>query len=111
MQELYARRASWTSSVVPDSWVKRIWNANLSKGERKESRRCFDELDANCNTCVHLVRVANNKSTDGGFLTGTCEHQDEYPHPYKARERNGVMLFHPNDFMGMPCHKLRDKND
>lgn len=63
----------------------------------RKSKRMFDESEANCNTCKHLVRVKHEPRKDGQ-LRGTCKN-------------NTDLLFHPDDFMGMNCYEQRlEKN-
>ena len=60
----------------------------------KKSKRMFDESEANCNTCKHLVRIKHAPRKDGQ-LQGTC--------PAVGTE----LMFHPDDHMGMPCYEQR----
>lgn len=73
----------------------------------QESKRAFDESEANCNTCRHLHRVVHKRSA--GVLYGRClsPAQDMGAHPYRDRIVYGVMPFHPDDYMGMPCYEAR----
>jgi len=61
----------------------------------KQSKRLFDEHEANCNTCKHLVRKQHNKRKDGQLL-GQCH-------------KNNDLLFHPEDHMGMVCYEQRQE--
>ncbi len=61
----------------------------------KESKRLFDESEANCNTCRHLVRAKHAPRKDGR-LKGSCH-------------VNPSIAFHPEDWMGMPCYEQRTK--
>lgn len=60
----------------------------------RESKRAFDESEANCNTCKNLVRARHAPRKDGQML-GTC--------PIVGAE----LMFHPDDSMGMPCYEQR----
>jgi hypothetical protein len=60
---------------------------------RKLSKRNFDEMDANCNTCKNLERTKHQKRTDGQLL-GSCK---------ESRE----LMFHPDDWMGKECWEKR----
>jgi hypothetical protein len=64
------------------------------KEARKQSKICFDENEANCNTCKNLMRVHHDK-IKGGFLEGVCQ---------KNKER---IRFHPDDWMGKECWEAR----
>jgi hypothetical protein len=68
----------------------------------------FHESEANCNTCSHLDRVKRPKNA-AGFLYGRCKSQAPQieASPYASRAVDGVMMFHPDDFMGMPCYSSR----
>ena len=61
----------------------------------KKSKRLFDESEANCNTCKHLVRV-KHEPRKSGMLEGACH-------------TNPKLLFHPDDFMGMNCYEQRQE--
>lgn len=61
---------------------------------RKQSKKNFDEMDANCNTCKNLERKKHAKRKDGQ-LVGVCKLNNE------------PLLFHPDDYMGMECWKCR----
>lgn len=75
------------------------------------SRRDFDETEANCNTCAHLQRVQHEPNR-AGLLYGRCSVlEDRRMHPYASRiTDDGTFPFHPDDWMGMPCHKPREPN-
>lgn len=62
--------------------------------------RC--EHDANCNTCKHLERVPQKSK---GLMVGICK-STPISHPYGFRDK-GMILFHPDDFMGMECYESR----
>jgi hypothetical protein len=64
----------------------------------KEEARAFHESERNCNTCRDLQRVPHPKHP-AGFLYGHCLH-----HPYGTR---WVMMFHPDDHLGMKCYTPR----
>ena len=63
----------------------------------KKSKRNFDESEANCNTCKHLVRVKHEPRKDG-MLQGECQTMPN-------------LLFHPDDFMGMNCYEQRPEKN
>lgn len=70
---------------------------------RRRSYIDFCEMDANCNTCQNLDRVPHEKQK-GGMLFGRCK-SVPINHPYPILD--GVMTFHPEDFMGMECYESR----
>jgi len=63
----------------------------------KKSKRLFDESEANCNTCKHLVRV-KHEPRKSGMLEGACH-------------TNPKLLFHPDDFKGMNCYEQRQEKN
>jgi len=63
----------------------------------KKAKRNFDESEANCNTCKHLVRVKHEPRKDG-MLRGECQTMPN-------------LLFHPDDFMGMKCYEQRPEKN
>lgn len=69
----------------------------------KEEQRALDECDRNCNACGRLTRVIRPKNK-ARFLFGTCDSTD--PHPYTKKD--GVIMFHPNDYMDMDCWQPRE---
>lgn len=69
----------------------------------RESKATFDAMDANCNTCKSLQRTQHAKNK-GGFLYGKCEKGiTQHQYPMSA----GVIMFHPDDSMGMQCWEAR----
>jgi hypothetical protein len=62
----------------------------------------------NCNTCRHLCRVKHEKNS-AGFLYGRCASSSSNldAHPYNHLMQDGIMAFHPDDLMGMPCYESR----
>lgn len=60
----------------------------------RQSKKDFDEYEANCNTCKNLVRAKHPKCKHG-FLYGTC-----------AKDGKEIM-FHPDDWMGKRCYQPR----
>jgi len=69
----------------------------------KEERAAYNDINMNCNACLHLVRVKRKKDKLG-FLYGRCQSTEEtlYYSEY------GYIKFHPNDWMGMWCFINRD---
>jgi hypothetical protein len=74
------------------------------QSEKKFSQQCFNENDANCNTCKHLQRVKHEKNS-AGFLYGKCAIDSKEPRQYPTTD--GVMMFHPDDYAGMECWEAR----
>ena len=103
----WASRAILTGPIIPQARVQHI-AAPGYEAARRESARRFADTEQNCNTCRHLVRVPHAKDI-AGFLRGKCGSQnaDMEAHPYKGRFDGEVMIFHPSDFMGMPCYEGR----
>ncbi len=79
---------------------------NLS--EEKLNHIAFSECERNCNTCHHLVRLKHEKQKDG-MLFGKCaiNSQELSEDSFHKRDADGVMKFHPNDPMHMPCYVSR----
>lgn len=76
----------------------------------KDEAKAFNENDANCNTCRHLIRVASDKhrSKIAGLLYGRCGGSLVVAaHPYADRMVDGVFPFAPSDWQGMPCWEPR----
>jgi hypothetical protein len=80
-------------------------NTDEAREARKKSAILFHESERNCNTCSSLERVKHEK-TPSGFLYGRCPTVDS-SHPYSARQRGDIILFHPDDPMHMPCYTSR----
>lgn len=72
---------------------------------KKQSHHLFNQMDANCNTCKHLDRIKHSKDS-AGFLYGACKIDSQDQKHYQVR--NGVMMFHPDDHMGMECYESRE---
>jgi hypothetical protein len=69
----------------------------------KSSRANFNAEERNCNTCKSLQRIQHAKNK-GGFLYGRCgKGITEHQYPMKG----DVIMFHPDDPMGMPCWEAR----
>lgn len=102
------RDAKWTGSIVPG--VRRVSYPAAPGYEsiKKQSDIWFHESEQNCNTCKHLERVKRDK-IPSGFLYGKCLNKVAFfeAHPYKNSIDRDVMMFHPDDYMGMPCYASR----
>lgn len=106
-----AGNSAITGAMIPGVKARYVMGSgDAAKLARKASSVAFHELDANCNTCKHLQRVAHEKSR-AGFVLGMCGNKlaDRSSHPYRDRERDGVMMIHPDDSMRMPCYESRWK--
>ena len=101
------REVIWTGAIVPGVRFRHA-SAPGYEAARRQHIAWFNENDRNCNTCVHLERVSHPRDRFG-FLYGKCKNPDcdRDHHPYREAERDGVMMFHPNDWMGMTCHLNR----
>lgn len=69
----------------------------------KEERAAYNDINMNCNACLHLVRIKRKKDK-WGFLYGRCQSLEETPYPCEY----GYIKFHPSDWMGMSCFINRD---
>ena len=73
---------------------------------RKINVQWFNEFEQNCNTCKNLTRVPHAKRLDG-LLLGRCSAKNKASTGYS--EYAGVIKFHPDDSMHMPCYEPRQK--
>jgi len=74
----------------------------------REERDAFNESEANCNTCKFLERIQRPKEPSRmqyGRCTNPGARIDR--HPYRDRIEEGVLTFHADDWMGMPCYVYR----
>lgn len=93
-------------AVMPGVRARYVMGANeAAKAAKRESDRNFHESEANCNTCQSLERVPHEKRK-GGFLLGRCTNPEGAETQYKSPAQ-GVIQFHPDDPMNMPCHRAR----
>ena len=91
-----------TGSFYPGIKVKRI-AVRDHQAAKKSSHGLFNIMDANCNTCVNLCRINHEKNA--GFLYGRCSINSQEPKSYPVKD--GIMQFHPADYMGMGCYVPR----
>lgn len=61
----------------------------------REAKRAFDEIDANCNTCINFKRLPHDKDPIG-LVRGTCKLTPIVM--YRSE-----FWVHPDDAMGMTC--------
>ena len=109
------KHMKFIASVLPQCPVSEAVHAtldqNLIKEKRKESIAAFNEMDENCNTCKHFVRIKsdNKKGSNAAsnFVYGNCANKqaDLSKIPYK-REGYDIMV-HVADYIGMPCWEER----
>lgn len=69
----------------------------------RESRKEFDKIEQNCNTCRNFKRLPHDKKH--GFLKGECDKAEDHPMIYNRK--GAVFWIHPNDWMGMDCYESR----
>lgn len=67
---------------------------------------CFNEVDANCNTCKWLSREKHPKHK-GGELEGWCDNPNSRLDRLHYKPEGAKIMFHPEDCMGMPCWEAR----
>jgi hypothetical protein len=90
--------------------VHKTLDQELIKAKRKESIDAFNEMDANCNTCKHFVRLkadnAKGSNSASNFVYGNCSNNGQIELiPYK---RDGYQIMvHVADYLGMPCWEKR----
>ena len=102
-----ASQAVYVGPVIPQAPLCYVDGPN-GRAARAKSVRAFDENEANCNTCRHLIRLPGSKGVSG-LLRGRCAGTADWSwHPYPA-DRGGVMRFAPDDWMGMACYEQRDE--
>lgn len=96
-------------AIVPGVTAYNVMaNTAQAKALRRVSQIAFHESEANCNTCIHLVREAHQKRP-GGILYGRCNSANARmdAHPYRNRIQDDVFPFAPDDWQGMPCYESR----
>ena len=89
-------------AVIPQTPISYLCHP-LARDTRKQSVRCFQDYEQNCNTCKHLIRVPFKKDTSG-LQPGQCF--NEQRQPLYPREGNNI-LFAPDDCMLQPCYEGR----
>lgn len=105
----YTERPVWADKAISyPAVVPGVKASYLDSEAGREGHRfnaaAFQENDANCNTCKHLIRQAGRKDR-GGFLYGKCGGTPA-KHPYSLNPRSH-MAFPPDDYMGMTCWEAR----
>jgi len=81
----------WLPAIMQQVRGVYATHPTLGAEARKKSLKLFQEFEANCNTCTHLVRTSNDKM----FQYGVC---------IKKKEK---IRFSSGDCMGMKCYKGR----
>lgn len=105
---VWANQALVVGATIPGVKARYvIADTSEARQQHRLSGISFHESEANCNTCAHLERVAHLKNA--GLLYGRCASPEavRQASPYFARAMGDVMVFHPDDYMGMPCYKSR----
>lgn len=74
----------------------------------KESKRAFDEMDANCNACVHFIRLPFERARAYGKVKGQCG-KNLIPDRMVYGIEDPVFWVHPDDHMGLECWEQRPK--
>jgi hypothetical protein len=100
---LMASTCTPVGAIMPNVKVRYFTNQK-GKEARKDSVKSFADSEANCNTCAHLTRVSHEKSR-AGFLFGKCK-EGHKALPNYSKEPD-MLVFHPEDWMGMSCYKQR----
>jgi hypothetical protein len=102
---VWASSAELWPSPIPQCKAKYVVKTSDSaKIKHKENFAAFNENDANCNTCVNLIREEHEKCK-AGFLYGICAKGNETQTPYY--DDSAIFKFHPGDHMGMKCWRPR----
>lgn len=107
--EVNADEVVFVGATIPGVDAKYpMANTAEARAARKESAIAFHDSEANCNTCKFLQRTAHDKHWLA-FLEGRCTNPNaEFEHhPYVHLFSDGVMKFHPDDPMHMPCYVSR----
>ena len=108
---VWADVAAFVGATLPGVRARYVVSpGNIPLAAHKAQGIRFHESEANCNTCFHLGRVAHAK-TPSKFMHGKCraQHPHHESNPYFGRMDGEVMIFHPEDWMGMPCYQSRWK--
>ena len=90
-ERVHSSEVKWLPPIIQQ--VRGVYASHPTLGQdaRKESLKLFQEFEANCNTCSHLVRTHNDKL----FQYGVCT---------KKKEK---IRFCSGDCMGMECYEGR----
>lgn len=91
---LRASEAVYFGAVVPQAKVSYV-DLPEAAALRKLSVRLFDAFEQNCNTCVHLQRIPQQRRHPAAPMHGVC-----------GRDSHAI-VFHPEDHMGMNCWEPR----
>lgn len=97
-----------TGGFMPGVKSQFIAHPDHHQAKRDSYIAFADICERNCNTCKHLERAKQEKNR-AGFLYGFCKSENSKKHtsPYADREKDGLMVFHPDDPMHMDCYESR----
>jgi hypothetical protein len=112
-EPVYASREISTGAILPQVKTKYLVGGLGWEEKKRKSYRLFADSEGNCNTCKHLRRIPHKK-TKSDFVQGDCASPNPSwdKHPYVNRfSAYGHMIFHPDDWMGMPCYESRWEDD
>lgn len=70
----------------------------------KESAAAFEEMDANCNSCIAFHRLPHDRAPDK-LMRGWCNFATDHPLIY--RKRGHEFWVNGSDNMSMPCWASR----
>lgn len=102
----------WASKAIAYSLMRyggRLYRAptDAAQAALRLSAGLLAELDANCNTCKWLARERHAKSPTGE-LRGWCDNPASRLDLLHYKPDEARIMFHPDDFMGMPCYESRN---
>lgn len=78
----------WNAERTEKTRLIGVW---VDRDSHVRSLRAYEESEANCNTCVHLVRKPHDPKKNAGFLVGECQVTKD------------PLRFHPEDPLHKPC--------
>lgn len=110
---VWADAAAFVGATMPGVRARYVVSPGpIPLARHKAQGILFHESEANCNTCSDLERVKHAKARDG-LMRGKCRnpHSQQEANPYHNRFDGQVMVFHPDDWMGMPCYNSRWGNE
>lgn len=79
-----------------------------SKVAQQISRRNFDEMESNCNACIHFTRLPHDKDR-AGLVRGSCSKVANSKGFGIYRQTKTDYWVHPEDPMNMSCWQGRQK--
>lgn len=108
-QLLHCTKAQWIGSMLPQANYAHAVGGDGWKQLWRYDRACFADMDRNCNSCTHLIKRVPMSKKEVGLSAGICNHKTREPTPYA--ERDGNIVFAPQDWMGMSCFENRYASD